>query len=154
MRYTLRAVLYKLLYRLLRVYWFIFRPEVRGTRCLVEREGQLLLIRQTYGDMLWTLPGGLIRRNESPEDAARREVKEEVGLEMKSLRPLGHFTDTSDCARDTVHCFRGETSSAEIKIDRDEIYEARWFDANELPEGQSRQLGMALELYSAGSDRL
>jgi ADP-ribose pyrophosphatase YjhB (NUDIX family) len=150
MRYTPRAILYKLLYRLLRIYWFVFRPEVSGVRCLVECEGKLLLIRQTYGDMLWTLPGGLVKKNESPENAARREVREEAGLELRDLRTLGHFTDTHEHARDTVHCFWGESSGGDVRIDRDEIYEARWFGAGELPQGQSRQLGMALELYSAG----
>jgi ADP-ribose pyrophosphatase YjhB (NUDIX family) len=150
MRYTPRAILYKLLYRLLRVYWFIFRPEVRGTRCLVEREGKLLLIRQTYGDMLWTLPGGLIRRGETPEDAARREVREEIALEVGRLRSLGHFMDMHEHARDTVYCFWGECLDGEVRIDRDEVYEAGWFAPNELPEGRSRQLGMVINLYRNG----
>src|ERR1043166_9374151 len=94
---------------MLRVYWFIFRAKVRGTRCLIERDDKLLVIRHTYGDMLWTLPGGLIKRGEMPEQAARREVLEEVGIKLSELRPLGVFTDRSEYARDTVHCFRGES---------------------------------------------
>src|SRR3954462_11119258 len=105
MRYTPRAILYKLLYRGLRVYWFVFRPKVRGARCLIESNGRFLLIRQTYGDMLWTLPGGLIKSSETPEDAIRREVREERGLELSQLLSLGVFTDTKEYARDTVNCF-------------------------------------------------
>lgn len=147
MRYTLRAILYKLLYRGLRLYWFIFRPKVRGARCLIESNGRILLIRQTYGDMLWTLPGGLIKSSETPEDAIRREVMEEVGLELSELRPIGVFTDTKEYARDTVSCFRGEATAAKLKIDRDEVYEADWFKVDDLPTGQARQLAMVLALY-------
>lgn len=147
MRYTPRAILYKLLYRLLRFYWFVFRPKVRGARCLIESNGSFLFIRQTYGDMLWTLPGGLIKSSETPESAIRREVSEEVGLELSGLRSLGIFTDTAEYARDTVHCFWGEAAGVETRIDPNEIYEARWFLIDALPDGQSRQLGMVLNLY-------
>lgn len=54
-----------------------------------------VLIRDSLGRILivanrnsrdWNLPGGKIEHNESPETAARREVKEEAGLLLKSLR--------------------------------------------------------------------
>ena len=147
MRYTPRAILYKLLYRMLRIYWFIFRPKVRGARCLIESGGRFLFIRQTYGDMLWTLPGGLIKSNETPEVAIRREVLEEVGLELSELRSLGIFTDTQEYARDTVNCFWGEPSANLLKLDADEVYEAGWFGIDALPGGQSRHLAKVLDLY-------
>ena len=150
MGYTPRAILYKLLYRMLRAYWFVFRPKVRGVRCLIECGGRFLLIRQTYGDMRWTLPGGLVKRSEEPEKALRREVLEEVGLELSELRPLGAFTDTREYARDTVQCFWGEPAETELRIDPDEVYEARWFGVDTLPEGQSRHLAKVLDLYFEG----
>jgi 8-oxo-dGTP pyrophosphatase MutT (NUDIX family) len=148
MRYTPRAILYKLLYRLLRFYWFVFRPQVRGTRCLVECEGKWLLIRQTYGDMKWTLPGGLIGKGETSEEAARREVREEVGLDLVWVRSIGVYTNTAAYARDTVHCFRGASSGSELQLDRDEVYEAAWFELDELPAEQSPQLRVVLDLYA------
>lgn len=147
MRYTWRAILYKLLYRILKVYWFLFRPKVFGVRCLVKHEGKLLLIRQTYGDMLWTLPGGLIKRGETPERAARREVGEEVGIKLSKLRTLGVFTDRSEYARDTVHCFWGESSNTQFRLDPDEVYEAHWFGMDALPAEQSHQLRRVVDLY-------
>lgn len=39
----------------------------------------------------WTLPGGRVERNETPEDAALREVKEELGTEVSNLRPVTLF---------------------------------------------------------------
>lgn len=149
MRYTPRAILYKLLYRLARVYWFVFRPKLRGARCLIECDGHLLLIRQTYGDMRWTVPGGLIKRDEEPETAIRREVREEVGITLSDLRPLGVFTDTEAYAHDTIHCYWGESSGTVLKLDMDEVYEARWFTVDALPKRKSRQLMRVLDLYAA-----
>jgi ADP-ribose pyrophosphatase YjhB (NUDIX family) len=97
--------------------------------------------------MLWTLPGGLIKSSETPEAAIRREVLEEVGLELSQLRPLGVFTDTHEYAHDTVNCFWAEAVATKLKIDPDEVYEADWFKVDDLPTGQARQLAMVLALY-------
>ncbi|HEV3226583.1 MAG TPA: NUDIX hydrolase, partial [Acidimicrobiales bacterium] len=53
-----------------------------GAMCVIERaDGRLLLIRHLYRNAArWGVPGGLLQRNENPTDAARREVREEVGL--------------------------------------------------------------------------
>ena len=87
MPYTPLSFAYKLAYALLRVYWFIFRPQIYGVKCLIEFEDSILMIRNTYGDMRWTFPGGGYKRNESPEMAAAREVREEVGISLEALRP-------------------------------------------------------------------
>ena len=67
MLYAWPPLAYRLAYAALRAYWFIFRPEVRGVRCLIEYEGKVLLIRHTYGDRRWHFPGGMVGRGESPE---------------------------------------------------------------------------------------
>ena len=54
-----------------------------GAICMIEREdGALLLVRQSYRRR-WGVPGGLLKRGETPHDAARREVLEEVGLDVE-----------------------------------------------------------------------
>src|SRR5205085_12032776 len=112
-----------------------------------------LLLRQASGEMLSTLARGLSSGVATPEEAARREVREELGLNLSELHPLGVFTATSEYARDTVHCFCGESSSMRLKLDRDEVYEAGWFVVDDLPSGRSRQSSMVLDLYSASITR-
>ncbi len=46
-------------------------------------QGSALLVRQTAGQKLWTLPGGKVRRN-ALERALRREVREETGLSIRA----------------------------------------------------------------------
>ena len=53
-----------------------------GAICVVIRpDGRMLLVRQSYRNG-WSVPGGLVQRRESPRDAARRELREEVGLDL------------------------------------------------------------------------
>lgn len=47
--------------------------------------GRWLIVRPTGGDH-WHLPGGLIAQNESPAKACRREVREEIGIDLPPER--------------------------------------------------------------------
>jgi len=130
-------VFYRLAYALLRLYWFVFRPDVLGVRCVIEHEGRVLLIRHTYGDRRWNFPGGAVKRGEKPEAAARREAEEEVGIRLPRLVQFKEFTSTDKHMRDHVYCFRGAAPGADITIHRGEVREARWFAWDELPEDLS-----------------
>jgi len=50
-----------------------------GALCLLEHEGRVLMLRQHHRRG-WTLPGGLVNRGETAEQAVVREVGEETGL--------------------------------------------------------------------------
>lgn len=45
---------------------------------------EILIVKPSYKDY-WSVPGGVIDKDESPRDAALREVKEEIGLDLKSM---------------------------------------------------------------------
>jgi 8-oxo-dGTP pyrophosphatase MutT (NUDIX family) len=65
------------------------------------QEGKLLLARhEKPSKTYWVLPGGAIEENESPEEAAVREVKEETGLDIRLSRLL--FVE-EPCQLDDVH---------------------------------------------------
>ena len=153
MPYTPLSFGYKLAYALLRLYWFIFRPQIYGVKCLIEFEDRILMIRNTYGDMRWTFPGGGFKRNESPEMAALREVHEEVGISLAALRPLGHYTSTDGYKCDTVKCYAGRVQTPAFEIERNEIYEAAWFDWADLPHPLASDAGRVIELYRAAEEK-
>jgi ADP-ribose pyrophosphatase YjhB (NUDIX family) len=52
---------------------------------LIHKNGQILLIKRKFepNKGRWSLPGGLMEVGEAPAEAARREVREELGLEVE-----------------------------------------------------------------------
>lgn len=52
---------------------------------MIVRDSSVLLVRRTQepGKGLWSVPGGLVELGETVEDAARREAKEETGIEVR-----------------------------------------------------------------------
>ena len=124
-------------YRLLRVYWFVARPRTTGVKCVVTREEKVLLVRHTYGPRRWDFPGGGIKRGETPLEAARREFREELGLDIVEWRHLGDRYQRIDNKRNTLHLVGATAGEGELRADGIEIAEARWFGASDLPSPRS-----------------
>jgi 8-oxo-dGTP pyrophosphatase MutT (NUDIX family) len=77
---------YRAAHMMLRTYWFVRRPETRGALVAAWYEGRILLVETSYRRTR-SLPGGYIRRGESPKAAAARELREEIGMDL----PLERF---------------------------------------------------------------
>lgn len=130
---ALRRPAYRLAYTVLRVYWFVVRPSVVGVKCVLTDGDRVLLVRHTYGAAEWLLPGGSIKRGEQPLAAARREMREELGIELDDWTPLGVFTGRLHHRRDAIHCFHAEVGDPMLEIDGGEIAATRWFHRDNLP---------------------
>lgn len=108
-----------------------------GALCVIRRsDGQVLLVSQSYRSG-WGLPGGLMARGEVPEDAAQREVREEVGLELE-LGPPTVVIDPIPRRVDVVFGAMpvpGQDLSA-VSPRSPEIVDVGWFDPADLPRLQ------------------
>jgi 8-oxo-dGTP pyrophosphatase MutT (NUDIX family) len=129
----LRRLGYRVAYRLLQAFWFVARPRKEGVKCVVTDGDRVLLVRHTYGRRSWDLPGGSIKRRESPLSAARREMNEELGLDGADWSAIGEVQGRVDRRHDTIHCFRVELSKPTLTLDQGELAAARWFARSELP---------------------
>jgi len=125
-----------------RLYWFLARPKTYGVKCIIEHEGKYLFIRNNYGRGRWTFPGGGVKREEKAEDAARREVREEVGIELSEVRHLGSFEHESEYKRDTMDVFHARVSSKAFNRNSWEIAEVQWFSKDNPPEPLSPLVGV------------
>lgn len=143
----MKSIFYKLAYSAGKIYWFMFRPKTMGVKCLIRYQDKVLLIRNSYGKMQWTFPGGGVKRGESHENAARREILEEVGIRIQKINYLGEYKNTRQYKRDTVHCYSCEASNSGFLIDGNEVIEANWFPMDNLPNPQSPAIAEVIKLY-------
>lgn len=56
-----------------------------GVGALIRKDGRILLVKRRFepGKGLWSIPGGLVELGEPVEEAVKREVKEETGIEIE-----------------------------------------------------------------------
>jgi ADP-ribose pyrophosphatase YjhB (NUDIX family) len=122
----------------LRTYWFLFRPQITGVKCVVTHGEDVLLVRHTYGHREWDLPGGTVKRHELPLDAARREMHEELGRRIEDWVALGDLFVHVDHHRDNLHLFQAQLPDRQLDIDLTELAEAVWFPQDTLPPDVGR----------------
>ena len=110
-----------------------------GAICVIERsDGRIALIQQRYRER-WGLPGGLLARGESPESAARREVREEIGVDIELVDEPVVVVDEGVRRVDVV--FRAVPVPERGELDdviptSAEIRAVGWFAPDRLPDLQ------------------
>lgn len=109
-------------------------------------DGQILLVRHSYGPPGWYFPGGGIGRSENAESAARRELAEETGCDIEGLALIGVIEEKLSGASHRAHVFDGVVN-AMPQADGREILEARFFPTHSLPEPLSPRTRARLELW-------
>lgn len=107
---------------------------------IVNSQNQLLLLHRTDNDT-WGLPGGVLEPGESLEETARREVKEETGLEIGKLKLFNVYSGKELYARYsegeiyTVAIIYLTTDfKGEMKADGIETKEVKFYSTENLPE--------------------
>ena len=124
---------YRLGYPLARAWWQVRRPRHCGALVAIRVGPALLLARQSYR-RAWSLPGGSVHPGETPDAAARRELREELGLQAPALQPAAVLSGTWDGRRDTVHVFEAALDRLPpLRPDNREVVAARLFAPAELP---------------------
>jgi 8-oxo-dGTP diphosphatase len=109
----------------------------------VFREGEhcieVLLVKrrkEPYKDF-WALPGGFLEIEETPEDGARRELKEETGLDIDILKEVGTFgeIDRDPRGRTITIAFYTFVKIQNIQLQaRSDATNVKWTSIKDLPE--------------------
>lgn len=113
------------------LYVMYLNPKV-AAGAVVEHQGGIVLLRREIDPRagFWVHPGGFVDRGETLEQAAVRETREEVGLEVELLGLLGAFSFHD--SEVVVVTYAARALSGEPKVG-DESLEVRTFDPRELP---------------------
>jgi len=122
-----------------------------GAMCAIRRDdGALLLVRHSYRPR-WGIPGGLCRAREDVADGARREVREEVGLDVELVGEPAVVVDPYERRVDVVFAARLRDGSGDAGVSA-EIVESRWFLAGALPPLQHETVSALGALGRLGGD--
>lgn len=102
---------------------------VSAAAVVINQEREVLLLNHVLRPGSgWGLPGGFLAKGEQPEEGIRREIREEIELELDSLamyrvRTVGTHIEIIFTAR----------AAGEPRVNSREIYELGWFDQASLP---------------------
>jgi ADP-ribose pyrophosphatase len=109
-------------------------------------DGNIWFVRQyrhPAGETLLELPAGTLEPGEPPEEAAAREIREEIGMAAGSLRKIGEFFMVPGYSSECMHVFLATDLTPDpLKRDADEF-----IDVEVIPYKQ------ALEMVAAGQVR-
>lgn len=91
------------------------------------------MIRRTFGTDKWVFPGGVARKGEKPDEAIKREIKEDLNTGLDGLQYLGSFMQKVHYRQETIHCFLARVLSKEFDYNKEKIKETKWFNKSQLP---------------------
>lgn len=133
-----------MLKKLIRRIWRLISPDtrawlVRSTQSqftvsaaavVSNGKGEVLLLNHVLRPYSgWGFPGGFLDKGEQAEDAIRREVREETGIELTQLEL---YTVRTTGAH--IEILFSAMADGDPSVKSAEIIEVRWFEASELPE--------------------
>lgn len=96
-------------------------------------DGDSILLTMREDFEVWCLPGGAVDPNESLADAARREAREETGLEVELMRLVAMYSRLG-WHDHHVALFAARIAGGTLTPDPREVVEARFFSRTALPE--------------------
>ena len=118
---------------------------------VIVRDGEVLATRRGYGEWQgwWEFPGGKMEAGESPQDALRREIREELDAEIEVGRLLETVEWDYPAFHLTMHCFICSLVSGSMNLNEHEaaawltkenIGSVKWLPADEGLIGRIRQI--------------
>ena len=132
------------------------RPQVGVAVFVLNMTGHVVAKKRknAHGDGTWGLPGGHVEAGEDPVDTCKREVLEEVGLEIEEVVPVtfaNAIFEEEDLHYVTLYyvarCTGGELENKEPE----KCSEVEWYWITEIPEPRFGSLGRTIEwVYENG----
>lgn len=121
--------------------WVHYHNSRPTASAIIVPEGKILLCKRAKDPFKgkWDLPGGYLEEKESPEDALRREMREELGIEIKSMKlssvigPCYYPFGGQDQWNTDVN-YEVATSNEPRAMNDSDVEAIDWFDPDHLPD--------------------
>jgi A/G-specific adenine glycosylase len=110
-------------------------PEVEIAVGVVFKNGRVLITRRPTEGLLgglWEFPGGKLHEGERPEEACRREIKEEVHLDVSIEAPLAQVRHAYSHLRIRMHVFRCRFRAGRVRLNGPVDY--RWIQIADIDQ--------------------
>jgi len=125
-----------------------------ATLLLINEKSEILLLRRkgtSFGNGLYSLPGGKIESGETALESAEREAKEETGIEVNELK-LVHVVDRQGPETEFyVFVFKPQAwHGIPANCEPNKCDDIAWFPLNKLPEQIIPAHKQAIEMYQNG----
>ena len=113
-------------------------PHLHPAVIVLVRDGDRVLLarKAIWAPGRYALVAGFVDNGESLEGCVAREVKEEVGVDVKDIQYVG--SQNWPFPSQIMLGFIASYAGGEITIDREELEDARWFPRTEMPVGPAR----------------
>jgi len=134
---------------------------IGATVIVMNDEGAVLFqLRSDFGT--WGLPGGALEPGETLEETARRELREETGLEASELQLLGVFSGpeyftvypNGDQAHGVIILYLATGVSGELQMTDGESLDLVYFHLDNIPELEPRAAALLPHLQQALGSRV
>jgi 8-oxo-dGTP diphosphatase len=112
------------------------RFTVTAGAIIFNNKGEVLLLKHRFrAGSGWGLPGGFMEQGEQPIDALRRELREEIGLEVDDVEIFAARSFRKQIQVEVLFRCRANTHVKPLNM---EVERAEWFATDSLPEGLPR----------------
>lgn len=98
---------------------------------VIDEQKRVLLVHQTYGKKVWSLPGGMVEEGEAAWDAAARELKEEANIRVRKMELSGLYFQSHK--NRYIYTFKAYEYDGIIAVDHKEIDSYGFFSIDQLP---------------------
>jgi 8-oxo-dGTP diphosphatase len=121
---------------------------------IINEKNEILLVRRTSNTAneasFWSLPGGSVDFGEKVVDAIKREIKEELGVEIELTKFLGyhdHILEKENQHWVAIHYLAKIVSGIPQNLESEKHSEIRWFPIDELPKNITSTTSEPLRKY-------